>query len=159
MMNKNAGILLVAGMIGLASIAGVLVLAAAPEKPQPASLAEARLGSNARSAVKGPALAPPVQSDAEAQAPQAANEQVPDQGFIIKRILPINGPIKYGDWHWDDANVPPGPIVITVDLDARVLSVFRDGYEIGATAVLLGTADKPTPLGVYPITQKDKDHV
>ena len=51
------------------------------------------------------------------------------------------------------------PIVITVDLDARVLSVFKSGYEIGATAVLLGTEDKPTPLGVFPITQKDIDHV
>ena len=48
--------------------------------------------------------------------------------------------------------------MITVDLDARVLSVFRGGYEIGATAVLLGTTEKPTPLGVFPITEKDADH-
>jgi lipoprotein-anchoring transpeptidase ErfK/SrfK len=54
--------------------------------------------------------------------------------------------------------VPDGPLVITVDLDARVLSVFRAGYEIGATAVLLGTQDKPTPLGVFPISQKKVDH-
>jgi lipoprotein-anchoring transpeptidase ErfK/SrfK len=40
-----------------------------------------------------------------------------------------------------------------------VLSVFRNGYEIGATAVLLGTQEKPTPLGVFPITQKKVDHV
>ncbi len=53
----------------------------------------------------------------------------------------------------------PGPIVITVDLDARVLSVFRGGYEIGATAVLLGTQEKPTPLGVFPIMGKKVDHV
>jgi lipoprotein-anchoring transpeptidase ErfK/SrfK len=82
-----------------------------------------------------------------------------DEPFVIKRILPIDGPIRYGQWHWDDKDVPAGPIVVTVDLEARVLSVFRAGYEIGATAVLLGTEDKPTPLGVYPITQKDKDHV
>ncbi|MCA1661851.1 MAG: L,D-transpeptidase family protein, partial [Novosphingobium sp.] len=49
--------------------------------------------------------------------------------------------------------------VITVDLKANVLSVFRDGYEIGATAVLTGHGDKPTPLGVFPITEKDRDHV
>src|SRR6478609_8467315 len=55
--------------------------------------------------------------------------------FTIKRILPIAGPIKYGQWFWNDKDVPAGPLVITVDLDARVLSVFRDGYEIGATAV------------------------
>lgn len=82
-----------------------------------------------------------------------------DQAFVIKRILPISGPIRYGEWHWDEAGVPDGPIVITVDLEARVLSVFRGGYEIGATAVLLGTQEKPTPLGVFPITQKKKDHI
>jgi lipoprotein-anchoring transpeptidase ErfK/SrfK len=46
-----------------------------------------------------------------------------------------------------------------VDLDARVLSIFRDGVEIGTSAVLLGTQEKPTPLGVFPITQKDQHHV
>jgi hypothetical protein len=82
-----------------------------------------------------------------------------DERFVIKRILPISGPIRYGDWHWDEAGVPDGPLVITVDLEARVLSVFRGGYEIAATAVLLGTQDKPTPTGVFPISEKDRDHV
>lgn len=81
-----------------------------------------------------------------------------DESFVIKRILPITGPIRYGDWHWDDKGVPEGPLVITVDLEARVLSVFRGGYEIGATAVLLGTTEKPTPLGVFPIKWKKADH-
>jgi len=76
--------------------------------------------------------------------------------FRIKRILPIDGPIKYGQWFWDDKDVPQGPMVITIDLDARVLSVFRDGYEIGATAVLLGTDDHPTPLGTFPILSKER---
>lgn len=79
--------------------------------------------------------------------------------FVIKRILPIDGPIKYGQWFWDDKNVPDGPLLITVDLDARVLSVFRDGYEIGATAVLLGTDEHPTPLGTFPILAKERHNV
>src|SRR5690606_11773788 len=79
--------------------------------------------------------------------------------FVIKRILPIDGPIKYGQWFWNDAGVPQGPLVITVDLDARVLSVFRDGYEIGATAVLLGTDKHPTPTGVFPILTKERHNV
>ena len=82
----------------------------------------------------------------------------PDEEFVIKRILPIQGAIKYGEWHWDDANVPKGPIVVTVDLDARVISVFRGGYEIGASAVLLGTQEKPTPTGIFPITAKERHH-
>ena len=39
-----------------------------------------------------------------------------------------------------------------------MLSVFQGGYEIGATAVLLGTSEKPTPLGMFPIRWKDADH-
>lgn len=98
------------------------------------------------------AAAPQVAPD-----PAAATTPV-DERFVIKRILPITGPIKYGEWHWDEKGVPEGPIVITVDLDARVLSVFKGGYEIGATAVLLGTSDKPTPLGMFPIKWKKADH-
>ena len=81
------------------------------------------------------------------------------QPFTIKRILPIEGPIKYGQWFWNDKDVPQGPLVITIDLDARVLSVFRDGYEIGATAVLLGTDEHPTPLGTFPILAKERHNV
>ena len=42
--------------------------------------------------------------------------------MVVKRVLPIKGPIKYGEWHWDTKGVPPGPIVITVDLDAVFMS-------------------------------------
>ena len=105
---------------------------------------------------------PPQSASNEFAKPGAAAPQVAptpiDERFVIKRILPITGPIKYGEWHWDETGVPDGPIVITVDLDARVLSVFKGGYEIGATAVLLGTSDKPTPLGVFPIKWKKADH-
>ena len=90
----------------------------------------------------------------------AAVEPAPADGpFVIKRILPIEGPIKYGDWHWDDAGIPNGPLVVTVDLDARVISVFRNGYEIGAAAVLLGTDDHPTPLGTFPILLKKRHNI
>jgi lipoprotein-anchoring transpeptidase ErfK/SrfK len=83
----------------------------------------------------------------------------PGQGLIIRHILPIKDPIPYGKWYWNESGAPDGPVVVTVDLDARVLSVFRGGYEIATTAVLVGTEEKPTPLGVFPITQKDAHHV
>lgn len=82
-----------------------------------------------------------------------------DDPFVVKSILDIKDPIKFGDWYWSEADATPGPLVITVDLEARTMSVFRDGHEIGATAILKGYGDKPTPTGVFPITQKDKDHV
>ena len=81
-------------------------------------------------------------------------------GYRIKRVLPIQGPMRAGDWHWDEAGAPPtGQVVITADLTAQTISVFRDGYEIGAAVILYGADDKPTPTGVFPITQKKVHHV
>lgn len=105
-------------------------------------------------AVEAPA-APVPEPVAEAPAPAPSAEP-----FVIKRILPIEGPIRYGEWHWNEDGAPAeGPLVITVDLEARVLSVFRDGYEIGAAAVLLGTDEHPTPTGVFPILSKERHNV
>jgi lipoprotein-anchoring transpeptidase ErfK/SrfK len=50
-------------------------------------------------------------------------------------------------------------VVITVDLAAQVVSIFRDGYEIGTAAIIYGADNMPTPLGVFPILEKDADHV
>ncbi|WP_254621160.1 L,D-transpeptidase family protein [Sphingomonas sp. CL5.1] len=85
----------------------------------------------------------------------------PDPGaYTIRHVLPIKGAMRMGDFHWDENGAPKaGRIVITVDLAAQVLSIFRDGYEIGTAAVLYGADAKPTPTGVYPITQKDAHHV
>ena len=82
-----------------------------------------------------------------------------DDPFVIKRILPIEGAIRYGEWHWDDAGVPDGPLVVTVDLQARVISVFRNGYEIGAAAALIGSPEHPTPVGTFPILTKERHNV
>ena len=101
-------------------------------------------------AVATPRPAPPPQ-------PTPTPAPTPEP-LVVKRVLPL-GPLKFGEHHWDEAGVPDGPVVITVDLGAQVLSVFRGGYEIGATAILFGDTDKPTPLGRFPITQKDADHV
>jgi lipoprotein-anchoring transpeptidase ErfK/SrfK len=138
---KSGWTLLATAFVGLAAVGGAMIMAEPPARPEPAVKA-ATVAAKASSA---PVSAP---------APKPADER-----FVIKRILPIDGPIRYGQWHWDETNVPDGPIVVTVDLQARVLSVFKGGYEIGATAVLLGTEEKPTPLGVFPITQKAAHHV
>jgi len=134
---------LVAGAIAANAAAGWMIVSAdkqAAPVPVPAAVARAP--------------APPV--PAKAPPPPAAPK--PEAAFVIRRILPIDGAMRYGEWHWDDKDVPPGPIVITVDLEARVLSVFRDGYEIGTSVVLTGAEEKPTPTGVFPITQKDANH-
>jgi lipoprotein-anchoring transpeptidase ErfK/SrfK len=93
------------------------------------------------------------------QAATAPAKPIPDSPFVVRSILSIPGPIRFGQYFWDEAKGEPGPVVITVDLTARVLSVFENGHEVGATAILKGYGDKPTPIGVFPITQKDATHV
>ncbi len=125
-----------------------------------AAIAESEPGRASRSIA---ARSVPLTAPAPAQGPQsaiaariAADATRP---FVIKRILPIEGPIEYGEWHWDEEGVPEGPLLITVDLDARTISVFRDGYEIGAAAVMLGTDEHPTPTGTFPILSKERHNV
>lgn len=92
--------------------------------------------------------------------PQALTRDDGTVGYRIKRVLPIDGPMRAGDWHWDEAGAPAdGQVVITADLTAQTISVFRDGHEIGAAVILYGADDKPTPTGVFPITQKKVHHI
>ena len=107
-----------------------------------------------------PASAPlPVPAKTAPAISAAAQQPVPQPEFTLKRVLEIKGPLDHGDYVWDDKGVPPGPMVVTIDLEAQTLSVFRGGYEIGVAVILYGATDKPTPLGTYPILEKDIDHV
>lgn len=88
--------------------------------------------------------------------PPAAPAEAP---LVVRRILDTGGPIRYGDWFWDEAGAPrQGRVIVTVDLVASTLSIFREGYEIGTTAIIRGFEGKDTPLGRFPVLLKDADH-
>lgn len=138
--------------------------------PRPRSLALAAIlvATVAGVSAIGAMLTPPVPKAATVAAkaaprprpaaPRPAPTPV-DVGYVVKAVLDTDGPIPYGKWFWDESQAPrTGETVITVDLAAGVLSVFRDGFEIGTAAMIDGYEDKPTPLGIFPITQKDADH-
>ena len=107
------------------------------------------------------APAPPViASKPQPKKIAVAPKPQPDpNSYVIKRALTITEPIVHGFWQWDEAGVPDGPLIITVDTVAQTMSVFRNGYEIGVAVILYGADEKPTPLGVHPITQKKKHHI
>lgn len=142
--------------------AAALVFAAALvgiTPPPRESIAEAhapRLAAPAPApaAIPAPEPAPiPIATPAAAPAPPA------EQPFIVRRILDIPGPMQHGSYVWDDAGVPAGELVITIDLAAQTMSVFRGGYEIGAAVIIYGATDKPTPTGIFPISQKKRHHI
>ncbi|MES2452494.1 MAG: L,D-transpeptidase family protein [Pseudomonadota bacterium] len=108
-----------------------------------------------------PKLTPaPARAVAALKAAPAVAPAPDPAAYVVKSILPIDHAMKQGEYYWDESAAPKtGQIVVTVDLAAQVLSVFRDGHEIGTAVIIFGGEDKPTPLGVFNITQKDADHV
>lgn len=77
---------------------------------------------------------------------------------IVRSMLNITKPMRFGDFVWDDKNIPGGAIWIRVDLGQQLLSVFRGGHEIGTAVILFGTDGKVTPTGSFTILEKDADH-
>ncbi|MFM7376627.1 MAG: L,D-transpeptidase family protein [Erythrobacter sp.] len=167
---------------GLPALTGARAAAAAAEADAPApAIAAPAIAAEVEAvadpdadAPRGPAvrmISMPVVQALPEEAPTSAPAAEPvalapapkpkaSGGFVIKSILPVEGAFRYGDWYWDESAAPAaGPLVITVDLEARVISAFRDGHEIGTAVVLVGTQEHPTPLGTFPILTKERNNV
>ena len=130
-------------------VAGGMWISGAQADPRPAPA----LKPMPKITVDPAALISPKAKPSATPTPDAAS-------YTVKRVLDIPGAMRPGQWYWDERGAPAdGPIIITVDLKAQVISIFRDGYEIGTAVMLYGADDKPTPLGVFPISQKKVKHV
>ena len=77
---------------------------------------------------------------------------------IVRSMLDIAKPMQFGDFVWNEDRVPQGPVWVRVDLGLQLLSVFRDGHEIGSAVILFGTDGKATPTGDFTILDKNADY-
>lgn len=92
---------------------------------------------------------------------EAQNLQARAEGLLdrdVKSVLKVTKRMQYGEYRWDEKNVPEGPMWVRVDLSRQIISVFRDGHEIGTAVILYGADEKETPVGVFPIQAKIRDH-
>jgi hypothetical protein len=117
-------------------------------------------------------LAPPISPPAlQADSPHEENPRriyyssgrgsewvVDDRRFPIKSLLKISKKMRFGDFAWDDENVPAGPSWILVDLSLQTISIFRHGHEIGTAVILYGSDATPTPTGIFPIIERARRH-
>lgn len=76
----------------------------------------------------------------------------------VQSILNVRKQLQFGDFVWNDRNVPKGTVWVRVDLKSQILSVFRAGHEIGTSVILYGADEKETPAGAFPVLAKIKDH-
>ena len=76
----------------------------------------------------------------------------------VKSLLAVKAPLHFGDYSWDDRDVPAGPTWIRVDLRTQLMSVFRGGHEIGTAVIVYGGDNKQTPAGKLHILGKARNH-
>jgi hypothetical protein len=92
---------------------------------------------------------------------EASTRQALAQGLILRpvsTILAVPGRMQYGDYRWDDKGVADGPTWVRVDLKSQIISVFRNGQEIGTAVILYGADGLATPTGKFPVLAKLRDH-
>ena len=78
---------------------------------------------------------------------------------VVKSVLNVPRTMHFGDYVWNEEHVPrEGETWVRIDLAHQLLSVFRDGHEIGSAVIIYGTDGKPTPTGIFPIMEKQQDH-
>jgi hypothetical protein len=66
--------------------------------------------------------------------------------------------LKPGDWVWAPRIATRGPVLVYVDLDRQVATVYRNGVRIGVSTISSGKEGYETPRGVFTILEKDIDH-
>jgi len=121
------------------------------------------MGCDNQTAVHFPAPVVQTQPSAEARIvyPEKSASQMLLPGgstHAVLSLLNIRRSMEFGDYVWDDDNIPEGPVLVRVDLASQTLSVFRAGHEIGATVILFGADNKPTPSGVFRVLAKAQKH-
>src|SRR4051794_8688708 len=99
-------------------------------------MAGALLGATAAS----PALAQGAKSSAQLQLAKQADK------------------LKPGQWVWAPKIAPKGPILVYVDLDRQVATVYRNGIRIGVSTISSGKPGYDTPTGVFTILEKNVVH-
>jgi lipoprotein-anchoring transpeptidase ErfK/SrfK len=81
-----------------------------------------------------------------------------DRELLVKSVLNVSQPMRFGQFIWNDQEIPAGSVVVRVDLEGQTISVFRGGHEIGTAVILYGASDKPTPHGRFPVLEKREKH-
>ena len=67
--------------------------------------------------------------------------------------------LKPGEWVWEPAIAPRGPILVYVDLTRQLATVYRNGVRIGVSTISSGREGYETPTGVFTILEKNKEHI
>ena len=71
---------------------------------------------------------------------------------------PDTAVLKPNQYIWNPGASPEGPVGIVVDLTKQMIYVYRNGKQIGRSAVSTGVKSHPTAPGSYTILTKNKTY-
>lgn len=77
---------------------------------------------------------------------------------IVRSVLNVTKHMQFGDFVWNEDHIPQGRVWVRVDPDHQLISVFREGHEIGSAVILYGGDKNITPAGSFPILRKDRHY-
>lgn len=73
---------------------------------------------------------------------------------VVKEITEL----KPGEFTWHPERSPKGPVAVVVSLPEQLAHVYRNGIRIAVSTCSTGKPGHETPVGVFTVLQKDKDH-
>ncbi|HET9811826.1 MAG TPA: L,D-transpeptidase family protein [Sphingomicrobium sp.] len=65
---------------------------------------------------------------------------------------------KAGDYVWTRKKLGKGATEVVISLSRQIAYVYHAGDLVGASSISTGMAGHETPVGRFPIMQKDRDH-
>jgi hypothetical protein len=76
---------------------------------------------------------------------------------VAGEVAPVDA-LRPGQFAWAPELAPHGPVLVVVSLPAQRAWVYRNGVRIGTSTVSTGRRGHETPVGVYTILQKAREH-
>jgi hypothetical protein len=84
----------------------------------------------------------------------AAPANAADEAALVRQAAML----QQDDWVWPDGAAADGPLSIVVSLADQRAYVYRGKQMIAVSSAATGRDGKETPIGVYPILQKQVKH-
>lgn len=75
-----------------------------------------------------------------------------------RNVLQVMPSLKPGEFIWAPELTDDGPALVIVNLETQRLVMFRNGVPIAASTVSSGKTGHETPMGVFTILEKSKEH-
>ena len=66
--------------------------------------------------------------------------------------------LQPGEFTWHPERQPTGPVAVIVSLDEQRVHVYRNGVRIAVSTCSSGKPGHETPVGVFVVLQKDRNH-